>query len=101
MRRERLRKHHQIERAAVIIQRKYMMRYARERVRRLKLTVKLKHDAEKREEERILGLQWYDARAPEYSGPHKYVWWGCSVCGTHSPRVASRPHRLTCRWPVE
>ena len=35
--------------------------------------VKLQHDAEKREQERIIGLKWYDERAPEYSGPHKYL----------------------------
>mmetsp|Transcript_10082 Transcript_10082/g.26323 ORF Transcript_10082/g.26323 Transcript_10082/m.26323 type:complete len:523 (-) Transcript_10082:206-1774(-) len=73
VRRERLRKHHKIEHAAIIIQRKYMMRYARERVRRMQQAVKLQHDAEKREEERIIGLKWYDERAPEYSGPHKYL----------------------------
>lgn len=72
IRRDRLRAHHRLEYAAIVIQRKFRLRFARERLRAIKVAVRLEQDRAKREKEKLLSLRWYDERAPEYTGPHKY-----------------------------
>ena len=41
-------------------------------MRAFKVAVKIERDRAIREKEKLLSLRWYDERAPEYTGPHKY-----------------------------
>jgi len=67
-RRDRLRRHHNIDAAARLLQRKFRQRYARALTKRFHEIMRVQKQKDEAEAQRIAGRNWWPERVRDYSG---------------------------------
>jgi len=74
-RRDRLRRHHNVDAAARLLQRKYRQRYARAKIRMFHEIVRVQKQKDEAEKQLREGQYWWPQRVRDYSGVDRTVKW--------------------------